>query len=185
MKSQLFFSKEHYFLTEDTSQSTRQKEIKSLPVSHLSIFSFFPAWKSFHLKQKKPYTASETWARGYCSVEHGISCGKWRPKSILQAELLTTYRIKNPWIYQRHAGKEESWAERKWWRWKEKVLVAWRWPLSFIRALHCDKWPACPLCQLTETILPSQGVKRVHHSCCCPPQVKYFVLITVNVMEGF
>lgn len=35
------FWKEYYFLTEDTLQSTQRKEIKSLPVSHLSIFFLF------------------------------------------------------------------------------------------------------------------------------------------------
>lgn len=35
------FLKEYYFLTEDTLQSTKRTEIKSLPVSHLSIFFIF------------------------------------------------------------------------------------------------------------------------------------------------
>lgn len=35
------FWKEYYFLTEDTLRSTHSKEIKSLPVSHLSIFFLF------------------------------------------------------------------------------------------------------------------------------------------------
>lgn len=108
-----FFVWEYDFLIEDTVWCRQRKEIKSLPVSHLSIFFFFPAWESIHLRQKKPYSASETWARGYCSMEQGISCGKWRPKSILQPELLTTYRIKNPGIYQSQGRREESRDERE------------------------------------------------------------------------
>lgn len=161
------FWKEYYFLTENAEHTFKGDKITA-GVSLVHFLSF-PAWRSIHLRQKKPYSASETWSRGYCSVEHSISCGKWRPKSILQAELLTTYRIKNPWIYHRHVGREVSCAEGEWWRWKEKVVATWRRLLSFIRA---EPWgqpqiplqPACPLIG---------QLKRVHNNC-------WIILLSIN-----
>lgn len=69
------------------------------------------------LKGKKrgfPISASEdtlgSWTWVHCSVEQGMSCCKWRPKSILQAELLTTHIPKNLTVHKREEGwnKERS-----------------------------------------------------------------------------
>lgn len=72
-----------------------KKNIKSLPVSHSS--TVFPLHLKATIEGKETFSisasdTSETWAWVHCSVEQGISCHKWRPKSILQAELLTTHK---------------------------------------------------------------------------------------------
>lgn len=62
----------------------------------------------FPISASKDTLGSWTWV--HCSVEQGMSCCKWRPKSILQAELLTTHIPKNLTVHKREEGwnKERS-----------------------------------------------------------------------------
>lgn len=125
---------EKTFSTESITSSSRavflvhakERNLKSLPVSHLSIF--FPLHLKAAIEGKKAFPisasedTSETWAWVHCSVEQGISCCRWGLKSILQAELLTTHRPKNPRVHKSEEGmerREEMSGERKW-RLKEK-----------------------------------------------------------------
>lgn len=64
--------------------------------------------RGFPISASKDTLGSWTWV--HCSVEQGMFCCKWRPKSILQAELLTTHIPKNLTVHKREEGwnKERS-----------------------------------------------------------------------------
>lgn len=119
----------------------QRKETKSVLLSFLSIFFslffFQTPWIWEQPLKVFPISASQdtsgAWAWVHCSVEQGISCCKWRPKSILQAELLTTHMPKNPSVHKRDKEMERR-GERKL-RLKEEnwdTQVCWfnSWPFS-------------------------------------------------------